>query len=144
MATVPGNALQEHHKNLSKLIRKPSYGVKSIRPGTVVKVFDQDTLDTGTVPGELSRLLITKPGRIYGQVKLDTGELIYLPFQGNPEMIYAIYGDSKMIEGRAVHIVFYDRRVKFGEIVIAPEERKVLTDTKYSTNVFDIGGIFGG
>lgn len=144
MATVPGNALQQNQQNHMKMQKRPVFGMRGHRRATILKVYDRDTIPDIGVPGELARLISTKPGRVYGQVKLNTGEILYLPFQLSPEFLYSIYGDSKLIEGRMANVVFYDRRIHMGEIVILSDERKPLKETKDSTSVFDIGSIFGG
>jgi hypothetical protein len=144
MATVPGNSLQESFRNQQKMAKRPSYGMRGKRRATILKVYDRDTIPDTGVPGELARLISTKPGRVYGQVKLNTGEILYLPFQLTPEFLYSVYGDSKLIEGRPANVVFYDRRIHMGEIVIIGDESKPLKETKDSTAVFDIGSIFGG
>jgi hypothetical protein len=142
MATVPGNALQDHMRNQQKVIKRPSFGMRGTRRGILIKVYDRDTLDGAEVPGELARAIARRPGRLYGQVKLPGGEMLYLPFLLSPEIIYSVYGDSKLIEGRAVNVVFYDRNIHLGEIDLIPQENMSLRDTKNTTNVFDIGGIF--
>jgi hypothetical protein len=143
MATIPGNILQLNQQNQMKMMKRPSFGMRGHRRATIIKVYDRDTLDDSEIPGELARALATKPGRIYGQVKLTTGETLYLAFALSPELIYTIFGDSKLIEGRAANVVFYDRNVHAGEIEILPEEKKALRNTKDSTDIFDIGSIFG-
>lgn len=143
MATVPGNALQEQMRGQQKIIKRPSFGVEGVRRGVLLKVYDRDTLEEIGVPGQLARPISLRPGRLYGQVKLESGEILYLPFKWTPEIIYSVYGDSKLIEGRAVNVVFYDD-IHHGKIDILGEETKSLKDTKNSTNIFDIGGIFGG
>lgn len=143
MATVPGNSLQEAMSRATKHIKRPSFGVRGKRRATIVKVYDRDSLEGGEVPSELSRAIQKAPGRLYAQVKLSTGETLYLPFAWSAEMIYSIYGDSQLIEGRAASVVFYDRNPQGGEIEILPDEKKSLTNTKGSTDIFDIGAIFG-
>ncbi len=141
MATVPGNALQDHMRNQQKIIKRPSFGVRGSRRGILVKVYDRDTIEGSEVPGELSKAISMRPGRLYGQVKLISGDTYYLAFALSPEVIYSTYGDSKLIEGRAINVVFYDRNIHLGEIDLIPQDTVALRDTFTTTNVFDIGDI---
>lgn len=141
MSTVPGNALQDKFSRMNQQARRPAYGMLSVVPGVLIKVYDRDTLQGAVVPGELSRAIQKRPEGLYGQVKLESGKLLYLPFKESAELIYAIYGDSKLIEGRKINVLCYDRNVHLGEIVLVADTQS-LQDTSTTTNVFDIGGIF--
>ena len=141
MSTVPGNALQDKFSRLNQQARRPAYGMLGVVSGLLLKVYDRDTLQGAEVPGELARAIKKRPGVLYGQVKLESGKLLYLPFKQSPELIYAIHGNSKLIEGQKINVLCYDRNVHLGEIVFVADTRS-LQDTSTTTNVFDIGGIF--
>ena len=142
MATISGSALQDHLHKINRQVHRPSFGVAGKIEGTIQKVYDRDTIPGATIPNELCLALLRKPGRIYCECKLANGMTVYLPLKESPELIYAIYGDAQLIEGRPCHVLYYDRNVHLGEIVIAGDEYNALKETKNGSNVLDIGGIF--
>jgi hypothetical protein len=142
MATIPGNALQDHLHKTARQIHKPSFGTSGKMEGVIRKVYDRDTITQDNIPNELCLALLRKPGRLYCKCELVNGLVVYLPFKDSPELIYAIYGDAQLIEGRPCHVLYYDRNVRAGEVVVAPDEYNALKETKNVSNVLDIGGIF--
>ncbi len=142
MATVPGNALQDRFHQQARFIKKPGYGVRQKKQGLLIKLYDQDTIEGAPISGALKRALKNIPGRLYGGVKVGD-KLLHLPFSESPEIIYAIYGDSIMLEGRTVTISYYDGNINTGEIEMGSGKADTLANLENSTQVYDIGGIFG-
>lgn len=140
--TIPGNGLQERLHGIQRAVHRPSTGTVGKIEGKILQVYDHDTITADNVPQELCLAIIRKPGRMYCECKLANNRIVYLPLKESPEHIYAIYGDAKLIEGRPCYVVYYDNNIHLGEVVIAAQEGTALRDTKNSTNVFDIGGIF--
>ena len=144
MATIPNSAQQDRFKHYDKLTRAQPYGNQSQKYGTVLKVFDREYFEENDPPLELSYLLQKKPGKLYAQIKLDSKAIYFLPFRDSVDLIYSVYGDALMIEGRRISVVYFDNNIYNGEIVILSDESNAIRETKDSSNVFDIGGIFGG
>lgn len=143
MATVPGNQFQQRMAQVAREIKKPSYGVLGSTLGTVVKVYGRESIEDGNLPREVNLLISRHPGRLYAKVQIAGSKReLYLPFRDSPELLYTVYGDAKLIEGRTVDILYYDRNVHLGELVVSGNKKGAIRDTTSSTNVFDIGSIF--
>ena len=141
MATVPENKLQVELRKITKSLKKPSWGILSKVTAILTKVYDRDSIQNDELPAELATQVINHPGKLYGEATFATGKKLYLPFRDSPELIYSLYGDAKMIVGRSIVILYYDRNIQLGEISLL-ETKTALQDTSSTTTVFDISGIF--
>ncbi len=142
MATVPMNSFQMQINKSQQNLKKPSYGVQHKVDGVLLKVIDRDAIDLDEIPDIITTALIRAPGRLYGQVKLDSGAILYLPFRDSLEVVYSLYGDAKSIENKRISVIYYDKNIQQGEIVLSGETLLPMTNTSTSVFVYDIGGIF--
>jgi hypothetical protein len=108
----------------------------------IQRVYDSDTLNETGISSELASLIIANPGWLFAKVGLynNTTTLI-LPFRDSEELIYTIYGNRVLLEGRPATIVYSNQDIQNGFIVLQRSLTKPHVKLSQSSKTFDISGI---
>lgn len=115
----------------------------------VVLVFDGETLDSLTEDNELKlpdawrKQLYQNPGLLFALVVVPSGRTYFLPFKDPADVIFSVYGNSVQLEGRNGKIECKNMDIENGEIVLQRKFSEAVGNLVSSTNVADIGSIFG-
>lgn len=132
-----GSSLQRRLNELTKVVKKPSFGVERQIDGKLLLLIDGENPE---IPDALYRAISSNPGVLYGSVLADNGKTYHLSFAESPEAIYSIYGDASLLANRRVRIKYYDGNIHLGHIYILPKQMALANNIK-TTITFDIGGI---
>lgn len=141
MSTVPRNKLQQNIANQTQEAFAPDpFGVMQA-VCRIVTVYDSETLGEVEIsdPG-LAGALFTNPGWLHAEVEIvDTGEMYVLPFEDPEDLIYLVYGNRVLLEGRLATIVYVNQDVQNGSIVLRRTLDKIHLPLDAQAQCYDVG-----
>lgn len=108
----------------------------------IQKVYDSETLNETGVSDELASLIIANPGWLFARVSIFNNKTtLILPFRDSEELIYTIYGNGVLLEGRPATIVYSNQDIQNGFIVLQRSLTKPHVKLSQTSKTFDISGI---
>lgn len=141
MSIAKGRVQQKIHSIEQDNLRPDPFGVMEANC-VIEEIYDAETLEEKGVTEELASLILSNPGWLFGLVRIImSGKRLILPFQDSEELIYTVYGNKVLLEGRPALVVYRNLDIQNGFIKLqrASVERHI--NLQKSANVFNFSGI---
>lgn len=141
MSIAKGRIQQKIHSIEQENLRPDPFGIMEANC-IIEKIFDAETLEEGGVSEELASLILDNPGWLFGLVKISiSGKSLILPFQDSEELIYTVYGNRVLLEGRSAVIVYRNLDIRNGYIKLQRSSVEKHINLQKTANVFNFSGI---
>ena len=137
--TVPMAKVQLAQQSLQHGQQQPGTGEIHRRSCILLTVFDEGTIRDGTAPDGVLQRAEFFPNIRYGEVQLQNGQRLVLPFKESAAQLHSTYGNSLILEGSRANIEFYNTRIRAGVIVPQDDPAAIPADMVVATDVYDIG-----